>query len=235
MRKHNRKVAFIVLFLVVVGSFLYFLTGFVPVAGKMIALGKLNAYSESPIDAVVFDWHDGGYVTGFDDGQMLRYNLRHNTLFDMRASDEISNRANQKYQLIKNEFPSNLTMPTDIFVWTEINADDYTAKSQMVYILSIVNDEKLTAEQSAQMPGEIAELFIELMGREFSFTGIQLNYGDINGMYELHIKPDRFRLLLDYRFEKNTRQFSENELPLDYIEWLKDVSTSSSGNVKLFR
>ena len=196
--------------------------GYLPIVGKMTATHKLSSYSDAQIENVTFDWLNGKYICSVNGGG-LGYRLRYDTISDERVNEEIIAAANEKYLSIINDFPTNLTLPKSIYVWTEINADDYTRKSQRVYLLSVFNSETLTEEQSLEMPSEVAETFIELMGNEYSFTGIQLIYADKNGMYELSIRSEGNQLLQNQDLNSRIRKFSEKELPLDYIEWVNQV------------
>ena len=224
MKKYKENVSIILLVIIIVLSIMYFWLGFFPIYGKIMAVSKLSKYTGSLIYKVSFDWLNSKYVYYFDDGSRLTYRLPYNSIFDERTLDEINDKANRQYQLIKSSFPANLTLPESIDLSSEINADDYTQKSQMLYLSGISNTEKLTEAQSLEMPAKIVRQFIELMGDEYSFTGIQFGYYDKNGVYELIIRYGDYQLLKHKNLEKSVRKYSENEWGLDYIEWLKQHS-----------
>ena len=223
MRKQKKRIAVIISIMVIagmIGSFLYFGLGYLPIVGKMIATHKLSNYSDAQIKNVSFDWLNSKYTCSLNGNRRLGYRLRYDTINDERVNEKIIATANEKYRSIVNDFPINLTLPKSIDVWTEINANDYTQRFQRIYLLGVFNAETLTEEQSLEMPSTVAKTLIELMGNEYSFTGIQLIYADQNGMYELSIRSEGNQLLQNQDLNSSIRKFSEKELPLDYIEWL---------------
>ena len=141
-------------------------------------------------------------------------------------SIEINNNTNNNYQAIIKDFPSNLEFPDIISVWTSINADDYTIKAQKLYLLGIYNTDSLSKEESIKMPASIANNFMELMGRDYNFTGIQLLYADKNGMYEISVPANSFDTLEYEKLLVYTKKYPEEKLPLDYQEWLKNNSNN---------
>ncbi|RCX18849.1 hypothetical protein DFR58_104118 [Anaerobacterium chartisolvens] len=220
-KRFSRFILVILISLTTLGCFMFFGMDYFPVVGGIIATNRVNKYVGKPINNVRFDWLNNKYICSLDDGYELSYNLHYNTIYDKRISDEVRDIANRKYLSIQKDFPTNLILPQNIDVWTEINANNYAVKSQKAYILVVYNLEVLSKEQSLEMPAKIAQLFVELMGNGYSFTGIQLIYADKNGMYELSVFSNAFELLKYEYMKENVIKYSKNELPLDYIDWVK--------------
>jgi len=204
----------------------FYRIGYCPIIGNKIAEKKLAEYTNTQMQnpqpiKTQFDWYNVKYVCDLNNGSTLSYWLQHNTIQDEAVSVQVNLEADMDYNSVVGQFPSNLELPNSITVWTTMNADDYTIKSQRLYLLGIYNTENLTEEESQKMPASIAQDFIDLMGSEYNFTGIQLIYADNNGMYEIAIPADTFEPLGDQELLYNTRKFSEEKLPLDYLEWLE--------------
>ena len=198
-----------------------FRLGYIPVLGNIIAEKKISNYANTQITNSKFDWKNSRYVSTLENGYNLSYKLQHNTIHDEQMSTEVNNVALNDYQSIIEKLPSNLEFPESISVWTSINADDYTKKAQRLYLLGIYNTDSLSEEESLKIPANIAQNIIELMGKEYNFTGIQLIYADKNGIYEISIPANTFDAIEYEKLLENTKKYSEQKLPLDYLEWLK--------------
>ena len=198
-----------------------FRLGYIPVLGNIIAEKKISNYANTQITKSKFDWKNSRYVSTLENGYNLSYKLQHNTIHDEQMSNEVNIVALNDYQSIIEKLPSNLEFPESISVWTSINADDYTKKAQRLYLLGIYNTDSLSEEESLKIPANIAQNIIELMGKEYNFTGIQLIYADKNGIYEISIPANTFDAIEYEKLLENTKKYSEQKLPLDYLEWLK--------------
>ena len=198
-----------------------FRLGYIPVLGNIIAEKKISNYANTQITNSKFDWKNSRYVSTLENGYNLSYKLQHNTIHDEQMSTEVNNVALNDYQSIIEKLPSNLEFPESISVWTSINADDYTKKAQRLYLLGIYNTYSLSEEESLKIPANIAQNIISLMGKEYNFTGIQLIYADKNGIYEISIPANTFDAIEYEKLLENTKKYSEQKLPLDYLEWLK--------------
>ncbi|WP_294363252.1 hypothetical protein [uncultured Clostridium sp.] len=174
-----------------------YLIGYLPVIGNIIAEKKLSNYStiqkgNTQKVETKYDWYNTKYqsVKG-----KLTYRLKKNTIFDEKFSKEVNLVASKQYSKIKGEFSENLSFPSDIYIWTELNADDYSLKSQRLYLLSVYNTEDISEENSEKMCATIADKFIDLMGEDYNFTEIQIIYYDKNGGYESAISSNGFKKL----------------------------------------
>lgn len=174
-----------------------YLIGYLPVIRTIIAEKKLSNYSTIQKGSTQkvetrYDWYNAKYqsVKG-----KLSYRLQKNTIYDEKVSEKVSLSAETQYNKIKGEFPQNLSFPKGITVWTELNADDYSLKSQRLYLLGVYNTEDISEEDSEKMCATIADKFIDLMGEDYNFTGIQIIYYDKNGGYESAISSNGFKKL----------------------------------------
>lgn len=174
-----------------------YLIGYLPVIGNIIAEKKLSNYStiqkgNTQKVETKYDWYNTKYqsVNG-----KLTYRLKKNTIFDEKFSKEVNLVASKQYSKIKGEFSENLSFPSDIYIWKELNADDYSLKSQRLYLLSVYNTEDISEENSEKMCATIADKFIDLMGEDYNFTEIQIIYYDKNGGYESAISSNGFKKL----------------------------------------
>ena len=174
-----------------------YLIGYLPVIGNIIAEKKLSNCStiqkgNTQKVETKYDWYNTKYqsVKG-----KLTYRLKKNTIFDEKFSKEVNLVASKQYSKIKGEFSENLSFPSDIYIWTELNADDYSLKSQRLYLLSVYNTEDISEENSEKMCATIADKFIDLMGEDYNFTEIQIIYYDKNGGYESAISSNGFKKL----------------------------------------
>lgn len=188
---------FILISIIAVISYLMYLIGYLPVIGNIIAEKKLSNYStiqkgNTQKVETKYDWYNTKYqsVKG-----KLTYRLKKNTIFDEKFSKEVNLVASKQYSKIKGEFSENLSFPSDIYIWTELNADDYSLKSQRLYLLSVYNTEDISEENSEKMCATIADKFIDLMGEDYNFTEIQIIYYDKNGGYESAISSNGFKKL----------------------------------------
>lgn len=196
IRKPIIKV-FILISIIAILSYLMYLIGYLPIIGNIIAEKKLSNYSTIQKGSTQkvetrYDWYNAKYqsVKG-----KLSYRLKKNTIYDEKVSEKVSLSAETQYNKIKGEFPQNLSFPKGITVWTELNADDYSLKSQRLYLLSVYNTEDISEENSEKMCATIADKFIDLMGEDYNFTGIQIIYYDKNGGYESAISSNGFKKL----------------------------------------
>lgn len=215
-RKHIIKLCILLAIL----GFLLRSIGYVPIIGNMIAEKKLSKYSSIVKESVQkvetrYDLYNTKYqsING-----KLSYRLQSNTIFDEKVSNQVNLTAKTQYNKIKGEFSENLKFPNGIYIWTELNAKDYSKKCQRLYLLSIYNTEDISEEDSKKMCAIIADKFINLMGEDYNFTGIQIIYYDKNGGYESSISSKGFKKLEYDEILSKTEKV--DRLPQDYLDWL---------------
>ncbi len=223
----KRTFGIFLIILILLVMLLFYIIGYLPFVGKVIAEKKLSAYIDNtqmqiarPIN-VKHDWYNSRYVCG-NHPINLSYYLQNNSIHDGIENEQINSRLIEDYKEIANRFPSNITLPEHIMIWSTINADDYDTKAQRLYILEVYNTEDISENESMEMPAKIAAEFIGYLDETYNITGIQLIYGDKNGMYDIEIRADSYRTL-DYEKLLNfTKKRTEKELPLSYYEWLEN-------------
>lgn len=204
---------------VVLFYFMYSI-GYLPIIGNVIAEKKLSNYitiQNGKVQKVKtkYDWYNAKYQSSKGN---LSYILQNNTIFDEKVSREVNLLVSKQYSKIKGEFSENLSFPSEIEVWTELNADDYSLKSQRLYLLGVYNTEDISEEESEKICATIADKFINLMGKDYNFTGIQIIYYDKNGAYESAISYNGFKKLEYDQILSKTKKV--DRLPEDYLEWL---------------
>lgn len=201
-------------------SYLMYSIGYLPIIGNIIAEKKLSDYATIQKGSVQkvetkHDWYNAKYQSFRGS---LSYRMQNNTIFDKKVSNEVKLEAKKQYNLIKGEFSENLSFPSGIDVWTELNADNYSLKSQRLYLLGVYNTEDISEEESKKMCATIADKFINLMGEDYNFTGIQIIYYDKNGGYESSISSNGFKKLEYDEILSKTEKV--DRLPEDYLDWL---------------
>jgi len=206
--------------LILILGFLSYSFGYMPIIGDLIAEQKLSEYytvtKDKPYSIKAeYDWYNTQYKAINRD---VTYSLQSNTIHDGYMTKEVNEKANRQYKKIKKEFSENLIMPFQIDIWNNINANDYSIKSQRLYILSIYNTEDISEEDSEKMPATIADKVIKLMGEDYNFTGIQIIYYDKNGGYESAIPAHGFKKLEYDEILSKTKKV--DRLPEDYLDWL---------------
>lgn len=84
--------------------------------------------------------------------------------------------------------------------------------------MGVYNTEDISEEESKKMCAIIADKFINLMGEDYNFTGIQIIYYDKNGGYECAIDAHGFKKLEYDEILSKTKKV--DRLPEDYLDWL---------------
>ena len=216
----------VILFVAMIAGFFYRI-GYLPFWGRQIAQIELTRYAASnfgsttPV-ACTFDWYNGKYTSTADSGVVLDYRLQKNSIYDETLSSQINRQADADYERIHQNAPPNLQLPKDITVWTEVSSRNYALKAQRLYLLGVFNDEALSETESLKAPARIAMNIIERLGDSYHFTGIQLSYGDKNGMYEIIIPADTFDALTKEKLLKHTTKIESDKLPESYLLWLAE-------------
>lgn len=216
-RKHIIKLCILV---AILGFLSHSIMGYLPIIGNLIAEKKLSDYatiqkgSPQKIETK-YDWYNTKYKSIKGN---LSYMLQRNTIYDDKVSEQVNYDVLKQYSIVNSEFPQNLSFPSINTIWTELNADDYSIKSQRLYLLGVYNTEDISEEESKKMCAIIADKFINLMGEDYNFTGIQIIYYDKNGGYECAIDAHGFKKLEYDEMLSKTKKV--DRLPEDYLDWL---------------
>ena len=220
-----------ILFAIIALGGIFYKMSFLPVIGTQIAEQKLSRYAKdswrlSQEIKCRYDWYNGRYLATNDLGFSLDYRLTLNMIHDEALGQEESAAATQAYHALVGKIPSHLTLPKDISVFTAISADDYNLKAQRLYLLGVLNNETLSETESLGAPARIAMDFISQLGDGYNFTGIQMSYGDQNGMYEIKIRADTLEPLSEEKLIKHTTKLSKDQFSERYLEWLEENNFS---------
>ncbi len=208
--------------LVVVSGTLYFLFGYVPIAGSVIANNKLSKYAGTSVSATYRFPYDDGYSAVVDNDKTLIYDLKHNTIVDNEVSTIVQNEVDKHYQKIRLIIEHDMQYPNMIQVRTWMDADDYQKRFHRLDILSVFNKEQIKEEeQSMQMTATVALSLIDALGSMVNVKSLHVIYADSNGMYECIIDFNRNVDINETLLIESTRKLSDSELPEDYIEWLE--------------
>lgn len=212
----------VLLFLFIPSAFYRF--EYCPVIGKMIAKNKLQKYVDTQMEnppslKVYFDWYNGNYKADFGEHDFLNYSLRENTINDSSIGD-------READMLRGLLPDRFVLFTetmaapDIWVWTTIDADDYTKQWWHLMLYNIYNTENLSTEESIERPADIAMDLISSLGSNYNFTSIQIHYLDKNGIYDtiLHGKEP----LTHEKLVEATEKLPKEEEGSGYREWLKE-------------
>ncbi len=193
--------------------------------GVSIAERELSKYAKEVLKLnekieCRYDWYNNRYAALNELGFTLDYRKQNNTILDETFSQKESEKANYDYNALIAKMPDNLTLPTNIMVWTEISADNYNVKAQRLYLLSIFNTEDISEQDSLLMPADIAMDVISELGESYNFTGIQAIYFDKNGQFEIVIPTGSLEPITVEKLLKNTKQIPADKYPEDYLNWL---------------
>lgn len=219
--KIKTLVLILITVLVVVSGTLYFLFGYVPIAGSVIANNKLSKYAGTTVSATYRFPYDDGYSAVVDNSRTLIYHLKHNTIADNEVSTIVQNEVDKHYQKIRSILEHDMQYPNMIQVRTWIDADDYQKRFHRLDILSVFNKEQLKEEESMQMASTVALSLIDALGSMVHVKSLHVVYADSNGMYECIIDFNRNVDINEALLVESTRKLSDSELPEDYIEWLE--------------
>lgn len=167
-----------------------------------------------------FDWYNDRYVALNYLDHTLDYRRQNKTIYDGAFSQKEEEKANYDYGTLTKKMPDHLSLPSNITVWTEISVDDYDAKVQRLYLLSIFNTEDISEEASLLEPASIAMKVVSGLGENYNFTGIQVVYFDKNGMFEIAFPADSFERVTMEKLLVRTKQISVDKYPESYVNWL---------------
>ncbi len=219
--KIKNWILILIIVLVVVSGTLYFLFGYVPIAGNAIANNKLSKYAGTSVSATYSFPYGDGYKAVLDNDKTLIYSLRQNTIFDNETSTLVQNEIDNHYQIIRSIKQFDMQYPKKIHTRTWIDANDYQKRFHRLDILSVFNKEQLKEEESMQMASNEALNIINALGSTYNVRSVHIVYADMNGMYECIVDFNRSVDINEELLVESTRKLSESELPEDYLEWLE--------------
>ena len=223
--KKSKKYVIIGFVLVFILAGLFYKVGYLPIVGELIANEKIEHYKSEiyksiDIENTKYYPKSGMYETIDNKNQVyhVSYNLTNNYLWDEYQVNLWTDQLNLDFEKVKTQIPKNIRLdPPSISGY--IDANEYSNKIQKMY-LSIYNEEHLTVEESEKKAAEFTMNIIDLLGDQYSITGVQIWYFDRNGGYTIenlrNTSSLSYNLLL-----KNTRKLDklgENEL-----KWISEL------------
>ena len=219
--KTKNMLLIVVAALVIISGITQFLFGYIPVVGRFIANSKLSNYVGSSVKAKYsFFPYGDGYYAMLENGIAVKYDLRQNIIFDSGLSNAYQQKADQRFENIRDTLYTNGVFPKKVYVRTWVDADNHDKIYHRIDLLSVFSDQELDEIQSFHMPAKIAQDLIKSMGTDYNFHSIHVTYGDLNGMYECIVKFKRDITLTEDVLITATSKLIDSEVPEDYLKWL---------------
>lgn len=223
--KNPKKYLIIGFVLVLILTALFYKAGYLPIVGELIANEKIRhykseIYESNDIENTKYNLKSGMYETigNKNNEYSISYSLAHNGIWDTHQIDIWQNQLLLDFERVNTQMPEHVALNPPSIVGF-VNANDHSIKVQMVY-LSIYNEGQLTVEESQKKAAEFTMYTIDLLGKPYNITGVQIWYYDRNGGYTIeklrNTNPLNYNSLL-----KNTRKIDklgENEL-----KWISEL------------
>lgn len=215
--KKTRKHGYIFLLLIVLAMIaalfaLYHFGGYVPILGAKLADSKFQKYTGNASLHTQYDFYNGIYTVVDGSDISYHYNLKHDTLFDELLNEEVNTSINAVWRNFVEYQPENIICPDSVYLWTEIDASDFTTKYQKVYLGTIYYGEAISEDQIALW----CEDAIQYLDTDNSITSCQVWFATKEAFYEVIVPFSKDAINAGKIKEHLEKQ--EN-LPLDYIEW----------------
>lgn len=94
------------------------------------------------------------------------------------------------YNTLKNSYVSDIELPS-AYLYSSILANGHYSENisyyQKMYLLGIINREKIAPEDSMKMPAKVTKEIIDRLDERYNITELQVIYTDLNGVYEMII------------------------------------------------
>lgn len=118
------------------------------------------------------------------------YDLFKKCIFDEKLVNKVNNEFKDDYNKLKNSYEGNIELP-DASLFSSILANGEYSKDislyQKIYLLGIINREKIASEESIKMPAKLTKEIIDSLGESYNITSLQVIYTDLNGQYEINL------------------------------------------------
>lgn len=195
---------------------MYTLAGYIPVVGKYMADSKLSLYSGEKVNTR-YEFPTSRYVASGSGGKLLQYNLHNNTIFDEAYNNAITDQINRQYlSFIAESSIDTIDYPGMLSIWASMDAADTSKIYAKIYAMTFFDETNIAAQDSERQICELAVQLIESI--DLNCTSIQMIYANRWGLFELNCDSGK-KPLEHHELIKNIKQFDEEDLPLDYIEW----------------
>ncbi|KPL57744.1 YfjL-like protein [Rossellomorea vietnamensis] len=163
--------------------------------GSYIAKAKITDYVEQvyginkSVSKPQFNFEDSSYEVYLPQlGSQFSYDLLHNLIVDEKLANELNNEFQSDYNKLKDSYRDNIELP-DAHLFSSVLADGEYSKNmslyQKIYLLGIINREKITSEDSSKTAATLTKEIIEGLGENYNITSLQVIYTDLNGQYEI--------------------------------------------------
>ncbi|MCA1057530.1 hypothetical protein LCL96_01190 [Rossellomorea aquimaris] len=121
-------------------------------------------------------------------GSRFSYDLSHNLIIDEKLVNEMDNEFQGDYNKFKHSFGDSIELP-DASLFSSVLANGKYSKEitlyQKMYLLGMINREKIDPEDSSKMPAKLTKDIIDRLGENYNITSLQVLYTDLNGQYEI--------------------------------------------------
>ncbi|WP_078379931.1 YfjL-like protein [Sutcliffiella halmapala] len=193
--------------------------------GSYIAKAKITDYVEQVygfdegIPKPQFNYKESSYEVNLPQlGNEFSYHLSSNLIFDEKLGNEINSQFQIDYDKLKNSYVENIELPSAFLFSTVLANGEYSKNIQLhqkIYLLGIINREKIAPEDSIKLPANLTKELIDSLGERYNITSLQVLYTDLNGQYEITLNDNK-SISVD-KLRKNTSktdQIGEEEREL---------------------
>lgn len=121
-------------------------------------------------------------------GNEISYDLSNNLIFDEKLINDINSHFQIDYNKLKNSYVGNIELPhANVFSFVLANGEysKNISLHQKIYLLGIINREKIAPDDSIKMPAKVTKEIIDSLGERYNITSLQVSYTDLNGHYEI--------------------------------------------------
>ncbi|MDF2946538.1 MAG: hypothetical protein K0S51_1217 [Bacillales bacterium] len=183
--------------------------------GNYIAKVKIENYvkqvygAQGEVQIPQYNLKSSSYITKLSPTDSeISYKLFNNTIFDERVSEDYNEQFQKDFINLSKSYNDNIELPlADIY--TEILANGNYSKnifklktSQMLYILGIINRDKISRNDSQKAPSKTTKEILNKLGNNYNITSLQVIYTDLNGCYEIVVKGKK--PISEKELQKNT-------------------------------
>ncbi|WP_064093970.1 YfjL-like protein [Rossellomorea aquimaris] len=166
--------------------------------GSYIAKAKITDYVEQVYDfnesipEPQYNIENSSYEVYLPQlGNEFSYDLLNNLIIDKKLVNDINNKFQYDYNKLKNSYVDNIELPPSAGLYSSVFANGEYSKGislyQKIYLLGIINREKIASEDSIKMPAKLTKEIIDSLRGNYNITSLQVLYTDLNGQYEITV------------------------------------------------
>lgn len=190
--------------------------------GNYIAKAKITNYVSQvyginrKLKMPQYNLKNSYYLVDISDGSYkfeISYDLLNNMIRDEKVNSSYNSLFQEKYQELSKSYDGNIKLPI-ADSYTLISANGNYSKDifeltcfQMVYILGIVNSDKISPDESIKMPAKVIKNLLDRLSDQFNVTSLQVIYTDLNGCFQV-IVSGKNKLTLE-KMQKNTSKMDD--------------------------